>query len=154
MEIERKFLVKNDLWKNAILKSEDILQFYLTSLDQSPTVRLRVKGEKGYFTLKYPSRSDTILVREEYEYEIPKEDVLSQQIHAKSRIIRKTRHRVQGPDQHVWEVDEFHSPVSSLILAELELDHIEESFICPDWAGEDVTTDGQYSNIRISFDGL
>ena len=154
MEIERKFLVKNDQWKQAILNSEEILQFYLTALDQSPTVRLRTKGDKGYLTLKYPSRSRTVLVREEYEYEIPAEHVLSQQAEAKSRIIRKTRHHVQGPDGHIWEVDEFHSPVASLILAELELNQIDEAFIHPDWVGEDVTSDGQYSNIRISFDGL
>ncbi len=151
MEIERKFLIKNDSWKNHILNSEEIIQFYLTNLDQTPTVRLRIKGETGYLTVKYPSVSEAILARDEFEYSIPKADVLAQIKKAKSRIIRKTRHQVEGSDGHLWEIDEFQEPIKGLILAEIELSRIDEPFKIPDWAGEDVTMDGRYSNISLSF---
>ncbi len=92
MEIERKFLVRNNDWKEAILKSETVIQFYLTETDYAPSMRLRIKGQIGYFTLKYPSSSDVALIREEYEYEIPIDDIYAQMSKAKSNILKKTRH--------------------------------------------------------------
>lgn len=151
MEIERKFLVKNDTWKSHIQKSEKIIQFYLTEENQIPSLRLRLKNEIGLITLKYPSSSTEILIREEFEYEIPARDVLKQQKAAKGQIIRKTRHHVLGPDQHMWEVDIFESPNTGLILAELELETANEKFEIPDWIAEDVTADSQYSNIKMAF---
>ncbi len=152
MEIERKFLVTSDDWKKNILKSEKITQFYLTGLDQSPTVRLRIKGNKGFLTLKYPSQSTEILAREEFEYEIPVEDVRAQLDQAVSKVINKVRHEVPGPDGKLWEVDEFWDPAPGLVLAEIELDTEQEGFELPGWAGEEVTNDNSYSNLRLSFD--
>ncbi|MFT6556651.1 CYTH domain-containing protein [Sneathiella sp.] len=152
VEIERKFLVASDSWKSGIVKSEEIIQYYLTGLDQVPTVRLRQKGNTGFLTIKYPSRSADIIDRQEFEYEIPVEDVRSQQKQAKGHIIHKVRHTVKGPDGFIWEVDEFKSPNPLLTLAEIELSHVDEKFLKPDWAGEDVTSLPAYSNIRMAFD--
>ncbi|MBL4739756.1 MAG: CYTH domain-containing protein [Sneathiella sp.] len=151
MEIERKFLVKNSSWKKYILNSEEIVQFYLTGVNQSPSLRLRSKGAKGFITLKYPSQSEIILMREEYEYEIPVADVLAQMSEATGNIIKKTRHNVKAPDGNIWEIDEFKSPVSDLILAEIEYSDEEMKVALPDWAGEEVTTDPRYSNLQLSF---
>lgn len=151
MEIERKYLVANDGWKADILSSARIVQFYLTGLDQSPTVRLRLVDDHGILTLKYPSVSDTVLARDEFEYEIPKSDVEAQLHRATGAIIRKTRHNVKGPDGQLWEVDEFAAPVGGLILAEIELKSIAQSFARPDWLGKDVTQDPAYSNLSLSF---
>ncbi|MEH6405215.1 MAG: CYTH domain-containing protein [Sneathiella sp.] len=154
MEIERKFLVKNSSWKTDILNSEEIIQFYLTGRDHSPTLRLRTKGDKGYITLKYPSQSETILMREEYEYEIPVADILAQMSEATGSIIKKTRHNVKGPDGHIWEVDEFKSPMSNLILAEIEYTDEKMEVSLPDWLGDEVTMDPSYSNLQLSFHRL
>jgi len=151
MEIERKFLVANSSWQKNVLNSEEIIQFYLTNLDQSPTLRLRTKGDKGYMTLKYPSQSTTILMREEYEYEIPIADISAQMSKATGNIIKKTRHNVKGPDGHVWEVDEFESPISDLTLAEIEYSDEKMEVDLPEWVGEEVTTDPSYSNLQLSF---
>lgn len=151
MEIERKFLVKDSSWKKYILNSEDIIQFYLTGLNQSPTVRLRTKADKGYITLKYPSQSETILVREEYEYEIPIVDIHAQISEATGNIIRKTRHYVKGPDGQIWEVDEFESPLPNLVLAEFEYPEEVLNVVLPEWIGKEVTTDPAYSNLQLSF---
>lgn len=151
MEIERKFLVSSDTWKMAILKSATIIQFYLTGLDQNPTIRLRIKGDTGVLTIKYPSRSDQILMREEFEYVVPIEDVLAQKDHAKGNILEKTRHDVRGPDDKIWEVDVFDSPKGPLIVAEIELQTENEELRIPGWAGREVTMDPRYSNLQLAF---
>ena len=151
MEIERKFLIANDGWRNQVQSSFPVLQFYLTGLDQSPTIRLRLAGDRGYLTLKYPSISKKILARAEFEYEIPAADVEAQIDQATGAIIRKTRHHVKGPDGRLWEVDEFDSPVEGLILAEIELKSIDEKFEKPSWIGGEVTSNPTYSNLSLSF---
>ncbi|MCF8465762.1 MAG: CYTH domain-containing protein [Sneathiella sp.] len=151
MEIERKFLTANDSWKDQVQSSFHVLQFYLTGLDQSPTIRLRLAGGKGYLTLKYPSISKKILAREEFEYEIPAGDIEAQIDQATGAIIRKTRHQVKGPDGRLWEVDEFKSPLDGLIVAEIELSRKEEKFDKPSWLGEEVTNNPAYSNLSLSF---
>ncbi|TNE36015.1 MAG: CYTH domain-containing protein [Alphaproteobacteria bacterium] len=154
MEIERKFLVINNGWKQHVTKSSEIIQFYLTRLDQSPTVRLRLIGDRGILTLKYPSISKKLLMRDEFEYDIPKMDVEAQLNRATGEVINKVRHEVTGPDGMIWEVDEFTSPVTGLILAEIELESPDQTFRAPSWLGEEVTRDPAYSNISLSFGAL
>ena len=122
MEIERKFLVISDAWKEDILSSHKVIQFYLSGKNISPTFRLRITDDQGYLTIKYPSISAHILARDEYEYAIPATDVRAQMGHATGTIIQKTRHLVEGPDGNVWEVDEFTNPAEIPIVAEIELD--------------------------------
>jgi len=151
MEIEKKYLVKSEGWKQHILRSEKIVQFYLTEPGHHPTLRLRTKADKGFVTLKYPSQNKDILIREEYEYEVPLEDILMQKQHAKGNVVEKTRHYVMAPDKHIWEVDEFISPDPALILAEIELNDPDQVFELPDWVGKDVTSNPEYSNLSLAF---
>ncbi|GLQ07894.1 CYTH domain-containing protein [Sneathiella chinensis] len=151
MEIEKKFLVASDRWRELSSKSDHIVQFYLTGLDHEPTVRLRKKGDRGYLTLKYSSCSTDTLIREEYEYQIPAEDVDAQMGKATGLVIEKIRHYVATPDDHVWEIDEFKGAHEGLIIAEIELTDQDDSFELPDWIGEDVTADSRYSNLVLSF---
>lgn len=151
MEIERKFLIANSNWKNAIEKSYEITQFYLTGPDHSPTVRLRTKGATAFLTLKYPSTGHTVLVREEFEYEIPIEDLQAQAAKAKGSVIRKTRHLVRDEFKQIWEIDEFSSPNPQLVLAEIELQSADQTVQFPTWLGAEVTTDDRYSNINMAF---
>ena len=106
---------------------------------------------KFLVTLKYPSVSNEILMRDEFEYEIPAADVRAQMAQASGSIIRKTRHHVKGPDDHLWEVDEFASPIDDLTLAEIELTAADEIFARPSWLGEEVTKNPAYSNLSLSF---
>ncbi|MEH6526066.1 MAG: CYTH domain-containing protein [Sneathiella sp.] len=151
MEIERKFLVKNDTWKVKSLSTTVITQFYLTGKDQFPSIRLRTAGGKGYLTLKYASVSESILARDEFEYSIPVEDIEAQMDHATGSIIRKTRHIVEGPDNKIWEVDVFDSPANIPVIAELELESLDATFILPNWIGKEVSSDRAYSNLAMSF---
>jgi adenylate cyclase len=153
MEIERKFLVAHDGWRNHVISKSEISQFYLTGKDQFPTVRLRTVDKQGFLTIKYKSISDSILARAEYEYEISFADVEQQMALASGSIIRKTRYRVKGPDQKIWEVDVFVEPIRDLVLAEIELDGIDETFDPPDWLGKEVTQNHNYSNLALSFAG-
>lgn len=154
MEIERKFLVANDGWREHVISKSEISQFYLTGKDQFPTVRLRTIDDQGFLTIKYKSISDSILARAEYEYEIPFKDVEQQMPFALGTVIRKSRHKVQGPDQKIWEVDVFAEPIKNLILAEIELNDISDTFNPPDWLGKEVTQDHNYSNLSLSLKSL
>ncbi|MEH6474712.1 MAG: CYTH domain-containing protein [Sneathiella sp.] len=151
MEIERKFLVTDDRWRSSVQKSEKIVQFYLTDETQHPTVRLRIKEGTGLLTIKYPSVSSTVLAREEFEYFIPVADIVAQQHLAKGKIIKKTRHHVLGPDNHIWEVDVFESPNTNLVLAEIELKTLDEEIDLPVWIAKEVTNDSQYRNLTMAF---
>lgn len=151
MEIERKFLVNNDTWKANSRSSTEITQFYLTGKDQFPSVRLRIAGDKGFLTIKYASVSENVLARDEFEYAVPVKDVEAQVGHATGSIIRKTRYIVEGPDDRVWEVDVFRNPFNVPVIAEIELESLEDQFSLPDWIGKEVTSDHTYSNLEMSF---
>jgi adenylate cyclase len=150
MEIERKFLVTSEAWREEIQSSHKVIQFYLTGKSLSPTVRLRMIDDQGYVTIKYPSISAQILARDEYEYAIPAADVKAQMDRATGTIIQKTRHLVKGPDGKIWEVDEFTSPAYVPVIAEIELDAMDTTFALPEWIGKEVTSDSSYSNLAIS----
>ncbi|WP_169566155.1 CYTH domain-containing protein [Sneathiella limimaris] len=154
IEIERKFLVANDSWKQDILSSHKISQFYLSDLSTTPTVRIRQKDDKGFLTLKYPSKQEDVLVRAEFEYEIPVSDVTAHKQFAKGRIVEKTRHLVRGAENLIWEIDVFSSPNPDLVLAEIELKTADQIIQLPDWIGPEVTHNPSYSNIRMAFQSV
>lgn len=146
LEIERKFLVKNASWRDAVEGRDAILQGYLTE-SGSATVRVRVKGERGFLTLKGATSGVT---RSEFEYEIPVADARCM-IETLSVLptIDKVRHRVPVGD-HVWEVDVFSGENAGLVLAEIELTSEDESFVLPDWAGTEVSGDPRYYNSNLA----
>ena len=147
-EIERKFLVSGDFKKESY-GSVRISQGYLSSVPQR-VVRVRVKGEKGYITIK-GAADETGVSRFEWEKEISLQDAQSLLQLAEPGIIDKTRYLIKNTDgKHIWEVDEFHGENNGLVMAEIELSSENELFDRPNWLGKEVTGDKRYYNSFIA----
>ncbi len=144
-EIERKFLVKGD-FKADSFKATRITQGYLSSVPER-TVRVRVKGEKGYITIKGKG-NDSGASRYEWEKEIPVDEVKELLKLCEPGIIDKTRYLVKA-GEHTVEVDEFYGENEGLVMAEVELKDENENFIKPAWLGEEVTGDVKYYNSML-----
>lgn len=144
-EIERKFLVKGD-YKSFSTQSIRITQGYLSSVAER-TVRVRIKGEKGYITIKGISNQSGTS-RYEWEKEIPVEEVNELLKICEPGTIDKMRYHIPaGP--HTYEVDEFYGENEGLTIAEIELSNEEETFEKPDWLGDEVTGDLKYYNSTL-----
>ena len=147
-EIERKFLVSGDFKKESY-GSVRITQGYLSSVPQR-VVRVRVKGEKGYITIK-GAADETGVSRFEWEKEISLQDAQSLLQLAEPGIIDKTRYLIKNTDgKHIWEVDEFHGENNGLVMAEIELSNENDPFNKPEWLGKEVTGDKRYYNSFIA----
>ena len=145
MEIERKFLVVGDDFRRQAYASDDIKQGYILS-SHGRTVRVRLRGGRGYLTIKGPS-SDNGLSRYEFEKEISREDAEQLFLLCEPGVIEKTRYLVKSPDgRHTSEVDEFFGDNEGLIMAEVELGAADETFEKPDFIGQEVTGDRRYYN--------
>ena len=145
IEIERKFLLRDDSWRNKVERQDKIQQGYLAN-SALASVRIRVFGEQANINIK--SR-DLGVQRSEYEYPIPVEE--ARELLATlcdKRQIDKTRHYVSHA-QHSWEIDEFHGDNQGLVVAELELKAKDESFSEPQWLGKEVTQEERYYNIAL-----
>jgi len=146
IEIERKFLLANENWRTAVSKSIDYRQGYLNS-DANSSVRIRVSDASAKINIK----SATIgAQRSEYEYDIPATDaheLLSTLCH--QPLVEKIRHLVVI-GKHTWEIDEFKGDNLGLIVAEIELTTVDESFGRPDWVGREVTEDIRYYNNQLA----
>lgn len=150
MEIERKFLVKGDFRQEAYASSH-IVQGYL-SVNRLNSVRVRIRDDKGYITVKGKSTNGG-LSRFEWEKEISAQEALDLLTLAEPGTIDKTRHLVKNTDGvHTWEVDEFHGANEGLTMAEIELSSEDDTFDKPEWLGEEVTGDPRYynSSLRIN----
>lgn len=145
VEIERKFLLQNDNWRDQVKSSSMIRQGYLAPLDTS-SVRVRIEGDSANINVK----SATIgISRLEYEYEIPMQDALEMlDLLCPKPQVHKTRHRVAIAN-HIWEIDEFYDENEGLIVAEIELRNENESFDKPDWLAEEVSDDPRYYNVNL-----
>jgi adenylate cyclase len=144
IEIERKFLVNVELLPD-LGKGKTISQGYIDTSDRT-VVRARVKGEKGFLTLKGES---TGIACSEYEYEIPKNEALEIiNTMCGGKTVEKTRY--EYPIQnHTWEIDFFHGRNDGLIVAEIELASEDEEFGKPSWIKEEVTGQVKYYNSRL-----
>ncbi len=144
-EIERKFLVSGD-FKSGAHKQTRITQGYLSSVPER-TVRVRVKGDKGFITIKGIG-DETGASRYEWEKEIPVGEVQELLKICEPGVIDKTRYLVKHGD-HTYEVDEFFGDNEGLVIAEVELQTADESFAKPEWLGEEVTGDVRYYNSML-----
>ena len=144
-EIEKKFLVAGE-FKESAKKATRITQGYLSSVPER-TVRVRVKGEKGYITVKGIG-NDSGASRFEWEKEIPVEEVRDLLKICEPGVIDKTRYLVDC-DGHTFEVDEFYGDNEGLVVAEVELSDENEAFTRPSWLGEEVTGDKKYYNSML-----
>lgn len=147
IEIERKFLVNSDAFKNDALRKNHIAQGYLNSTPER-TVRVRIKGDTGYLTIKGKS-NETGLSRFEWEKEIPLEEAKALLLLCEKGIIEKNRYEVPV-GKHLFEVDEFFGENEGLLLAEVELQSESEFFEKPHWLGDEVTQDQRYYNSYLS----
>jgi len=144
-EIERKFLVNGD-FKPFSHKQTRITQGYLSSVPER-TVRVRVKGDKGFITIKGIG-SASGASRYEWEKEIPVQEVEELLNLCEPGVIDKTRYLVKA-GEHTFEVDEFYGENQGLVVAEVELSAEDESFEKPVWLGEEVTGDARYFNSML-----
>lgn len=145
-EIERKFLVLNQSYKEKAEVAIDIRQGYL-SRDPKRTVRVRIKDDKAFLTVKGLTKG---CVRDEWEYEVPYEDAIDMlESIAIPPVISKTRYIVKH-DQFVWEIDEFHGSHQGLVIAEVELPTLKTVLDnVPDFVGKEVTGDSRYYNSNL-----
>jgi len=147
IEIERKFLVKSHLYKEEAFKKTRIVQGYLNS-HKERTVRVRLKGDSGYITVKGQSSSSG-LSRFEWEKEVNSIEIEALLVLCESGVIDKIRYEVKV-GKHVFEVDAFSGNNEGLVIAEVELNNENETFEKPDWLGEEVTGDIKYYNSHLS----
>lgn len=146
-EIERKFLVKGDFMKESFQATE-IKQGYLCG-GSGVSIRARVRGDKGYLTIK-GKRNESGISRFEWEKEITAEEANALLGLAEGGLIEKTRYLVKNTDgKHTWEVDVFHGDNEGLIVAEIELAGEADTFDKPDWLGEEVSDDCRYYNSQL-----
>lgn len=147
-ETEKKFLIRGDFHKD-VFKSFEIAQGYLCSVPER-TVRVRIKGDKGFITVKGAGNASGAS-RFEWEKEISVQEAGMLLELAEPGQISKTRNLVRNTDgQHIWEVDEFHGRLEGLVLAEIELGEEDEPFDRPEWLGEEVTGDPRYYNSALA----
>ena len=144
-EIERKFLVNGD-FKGAVKTSERITQGYLCSIPER-TVRVRIKGDKGFITIKGIGNASGAS-RYEWEKEIPVEEVNELLALCEPGVIDKTRYLVKS-GKHTFEVDEFYGDNDGLTVAEVELSSEGEQFEKPEWLDEEVTGEVRYYNSML-----
>ena len=145
LEIERKFLVINDKWKDSVIREAVIKQGYLATTDRA-TVRVRVDGDEANINIK--GRTDGIS-RREYEYPIPLDEALELLDHLVSgAAIDKVRYKVRC-GEHIWDLDLFYGANQGLVMAEVELGREDEAFVMPEWAGEEVSGDTRYYNANL-----
>ena len=146
LEVEHKFLLKNADWRSEVAHSVQYKQGYLSTSPLS-SVRVRISDTQAWLNIKSATVGSS---RQEYEYEIPLVDadqILNELCH--KPLVEKMRHFVHH-GRHVWEIDEFMGENAGLIVAEIELLQIGESFEKPAWIGGEVTQDLRYYNNNLS----
>lgn len=145
LEIERKFLVTGE-YKSLASKSTRIIQGYLSSVPER-TVRVRIKGEQGYITIKGAGGASGA-TRYEWEKEITAEEAKELLAICEPGVIDKTRFLIPS-GRHTFEVDEFYGDNLGLTVAEIELSSENEPFEKPGWLGNEVTGDQRYYNSSL-----
>lgn len=145
LEIERKFLVINDKWKDSVVSQSVIKQGYLATTERA-SVRVRVDGDQANINIKGSTKG---IRRREYEYPIPLEEAQALLDHlVTGAAIDKVRYKVRCGN-HIWDLDLFHGANQGLVVAEVELSHEDEDFVMPDWAGDEVSLDTRYYNATL-----
>ncbi|MBR7798673.1 CYTH domain-containing protein [Undibacterium fentianense] len=144
VEIERKFLVLNEDWK-VLASPVHLRQGYLNS-SPDRVVRVRIEGETANLTIKGRSQG---IFRHEWEYPIPISDANDLLDTLCERpLIEKYRYRITINDL-VWEVDEFLGENAGLVVAEVELENVDQAFVKPSWLGAEVSHEHRYANASL-----
>ncbi|MGN2244559.1 CYTH domain-containing protein [Frateuria sp. GZRR33] len=150
-EIERKFLLTGDIWRQSIVRSEQIAQGYLVGAQAlheghaHASVRVRLAGERAWLNIK----SATVgIERAEFEYPIPLEDAQSMLASLCDGVLEKVRHHVEV-DGTLFEIDEFLGDNAGLVVAEVELPATDAAFPRPAWLGREVSALARYYNVNL-----
>ena len=152
IEIERKFLVAGDAWRTAAHAVVPMAQGYINDLgamdrgEQKASVRVRIQGDQAFLNLKSRELGRS---RQEFDYPIPVEDARALLALCVGGVIDKRRHLVRH-GAHLWEVDEFLGDNAGLVVAEIELDDVDEAFERPAWLGAEVTEQARYYNLALA----
>ena len=142
-EIERKFLVQGKPWRDGA--GTRVIQGYLNR-DKHRTVRVRLKGDEAFITIKSVTQGAT---RAEFEYDIPLSDAEQLLKLCDGPIVEKNRYVIEH-EGATWEVDEFLGDNAGLVVAEIELKSEDQSFSRPSWLGKEVTDDRRYYNSNLA----
>lgn len=146
VEIERKYLIKNDKWKKHVREDQHIAQGYIKTADATVRIRCYKDDRTAEITVKGKRKG---ISRLEFEYEIPYADAREMQEKlCQKRLVEKTRHLIEYQGM-LWELDEFHGDNEGLFVAEIELIDENQQFELPNWVGEDVSYDSKYRNSRL-----
>ena len=145
-EIERKFLVVDDSYKQEAYSQSRIVQGYICSA-RGRTVRVRIRGDKGYLTIKGASNASG-MSRYEWEKEISLQEAEELMKLCEPGVIDKTRYLVKS-GKHTFEIDEFYGDNEGLVVAEVELKYEDESYEKPHFIGQEVTGDVRYYNSSL-----
>ena len=146
-EIERKYLLKNMLWKELAANSVHMTQGYFPA--SGVTVRVRIAGDRSYLTIK--GKSDEFFARSEFEYPIPQADAKKMlDEFCRDRVVEKIRYFVPAGGGLTWEIDEYLGTNAGLYTAEIELPSIDTVYSIPDWIGDDISSCPEYSNGSLS----
>jgi adenylate cyclase len=152
IEIERKFLLRNDAWRAGVTKTVRMAQGYINHQEalrsgmQKASVRIRIAGEQAFVNMKSRELGHT---RQEFDYEIPLADGEALLQLCVGGIIDKTRHYIHQ-DNLVWEIDEFFGDNQGLIVAEIELPHADYPIPVAEWCGIEVTEQLRYYNLALA----
>ncbi len=147
LEIERKFLIISDAFKSEAFRQTRIIQGFLNT-HKERTVRVRIKGNKAFITVKGISNSEGT-TRMEWEKEISVVDAEGLLKICEPNLIEKSRFEIKV-GIHIFEVDVFYGENEGLVVAEIELSSENEKFENPDWLGKEVTGDVRYYNSQLS----
>ena len=148
MEIERKYLVTNDSYKQIAVARYHIVQGYI-SREKTGTVRIRITDDRAFLTIK-GKPAERHFARYEWEKEIDVQDAHELMKLCQGTIIDKTRWIVPATEEGLkWEVDEFHGKHQGLVMAEIELESEDQVVALPDFIGKEVTSDPRYYNANM-----
>lgn len=154
LEIERRFLVSGDGWREHVTWEAELRQGYLLNREDGLTARIRLQQQlnrehQSWLTIKaLPPQGAPAHARLEFEYPIPMEDAKALLDHAHWRV-EKCRYGLQLPDGD-WVLDVFSGENSPLVIAEVELQHPEDALQIPRWCGQEVTGVHQLSNAALA----
>lgn len=152
IEIERKFLVVGDGWRSNAHETSRMAQGYLNDAlalaegRERCSVRVRIAGEQAFLNIKSREIGPR---RQEFEYPLPLADAQSLLALCSGGLVDKIRHYVDHGG-HLWEVDEFLGDNHGLVVAEIELQSVDESFLRPTWIGKEVTEQPRYYNLALA----
>ncbi|TAM11299.1 MAG: CYTH domain-containing protein [Nevskiaceae bacterium] len=148
VEIERKFLMKDDGWRAVVQHSRRMVQGYLAGPGGKASMRVRISGTEARFNIK---AAVVGAVRAEYDWPVPLAEAAEILATLAVGRVEKTRHYAAAGNGRTWEIDEFDGDNAGLVVAEIELGSLDEAFERPAWLGREVTDDARYYNHALAL---